>query len=186
MTQVAAEIAVYIAATGELSYLAPAHLKANDPALAWVALPAGYDSETWAWSPTAKGMVEDLGRVKARLLAQIDADREAREMAVLTAGGAKKYVYNRKAEEAIDARSLLSTALNALSLTDKERRYPFATAEMQLTGESLSTVISRFEAGMAASTAKIAVIDAKATIAKRAVRAATTKSAVLQAATVTW
>lgn len=120
------------------------------------------------------------------LIAGIDAQREAKQMAVMTAGGAKKYVYNRKAVEAIDARGVLAATLNALSLTDKQKRFPFATAESALTGEQLSVVLARFDTAMVAASAKIAAIEAQAQRAKRAVRAASTMAAKQAAANVNW
>jgi len=131
-------------------------------------------------------VVETLAGVEAALLAGIDDEREKRQMTVMTAGGAKKYVYNRKAAEAIDARGLVVGVLNALSLTDKARRFPFAQAEAAQTGEPISTVLTRYETALNVSAATIAAIEAKAQKAKRAVRAATTIAAKRAAANVTW
>lgn len=129
---------------------------------------------------------QPLADAEAMLLARIDADREARQMAVMTSGGAKKYVYNRKAVEAIDSRTLVQSVLNALSLVDRQKRFPFATAEASLTGETLSTVLARYEAGLNTSAAKVASIEAQAMKAKRAVRAATTLPAKVAAANIQW
>ncbi|WP_332797144.1 hypothetical protein [Sphingomonas sp. LB3N6] len=120
------------------------------------------------------------------VLTQLDRERERAQMTVLTDGGAKKYVYNRKAVEVIDSRSLTVALLNALSLTDKQKRYPFAYAEMLATGDTLAVVLARFEAGLTASSAKIATIEAQAQKAKRAVRAAPTIAAKQAAAQVNW
>ncbi len=150
------------------------------------AIAAGYSPDTWSWDATARQYVEDPAKVEAQLLAAIDATREANQMAVLTAGGAKKYVYNRKAVEAIDGRGLIVTVLNALSLTDKQKRFPFAQAEAALTGEALSIVLGRYEAALNTSAAKIAQIEAIAQKTKRAVRAASTPAAKRSAAVVSW
>ncbi|VXC81444.1 hypothetical protein SPHINGOT1_20140 [Sphingomonas sp. T1] len=95
-------------------------------------------------------------------------------MLSLTPGGAKKYVYNRKAAEAIAASGIIPTVLNALTLVDKKRKYPFAYAEAALTGETLSAVLTRFEAGMNASAVENARIEAVAQKAKRDIKAAMT------------
>lgn len=123
---------------------------------------------------------------EASLLAQIDRERETEQMRVLTNGGAKKYVYNRKTDEVRDSRTLTTSLLNALSLTDKERRFPFAQAEAAQTGETLAAVLARFAVGMDGATSKLAAIEAKAQRAKRAVIAAKTIGAKQQAATVDW
>ncbi len=120
------------------------------------------------------------------LLAQVDAGREVAQMTLMTAGGAKKYVYNRKAVEAIDARGVLVATLNALSLIEKKKRFPFATAEAALSGEALSVVLARYDTAMTTSSAKIAAIEAQAQKAKRDIRAATTLAAKQAAAKVQW
>ena len=63
--------------------------------------------------------VETIELLQARLLVAVDAEREKLQMTVLTDGGAKKYVYNRKAMEAIDARTIAASALNGLGLATK-------------------------------------------------------------------
>ena len=130
--------------------------------------------------------VEPVVITQALLLGQIDRERENEQMKVMTAGGAKKYVYNRKASEAIDSRGILATVLNALSLTDKQKRFPFAQAEAALTGEPLTTVLARFGTGLDVANTKVAAIEAKAQRAKRAVEAATTMAAKQAAAKVDW
>jgi hypothetical protein len=141
---------------------------------------------TGAQSGTAAVTVMSAADYETWLLAKIDADREANEMQFLTPGGAKKYVYNRKAAEAIDARGLVVSLLNALSLTDKQKRFPYAQAEAALTGDALSVVLGRYEAAMNTSALKVAALEAIAIKAKRDVRAATSSAAKLAAAKVTW
>lgn len=131
-------------------------------------------------------VIEILPVTEDSLLAQVDAGRETAQMTLMTAGGAKKYVYNRKAVEAIDARALVASALNALALTEKKRRYPFASAEAAITGEALSVVLARYDTAMTASSAKIAAIEAQAQKAKRDIRAATTIAAKQAASNVQW
>lgn len=121
--------------------------------------------------------VETEEQVQARLLVAVDGERETRQMTVLTDGGAKKYVYNRKAMEAIDGRTLSASLLNALGLSDRKKRFPFATTESVLTGETLSVVLARFDAGMNTSASENARIEAVAQKAKRDIKAATTVAA---------
>ena len=147
-------------------------------------LAVGEDPAFLAWS--GGQAIQNTAKLEAALLAAIDAQRENLQMTVLTAGGAKKYVYNRKAVEAIDSRGLLVSVLNALSLVDKQKRFPFAQAEAALTGETLSSVLARYEAALNTSAAKVAALEATAQKAKRAVRAATTPVAKRAAANVTW
>lgn len=137
-------------------------------------------------SNAATATADTLAGVEAATIAAIDAEREARQMSVMTTGGAKKYVYNRKADEVKTASGILPSVLNALSLVDKQKKYPFAYAEMQQTGETLTAVLARFETGLNAASAKISVIEAQAQKAKRNVRAATTAAAKQAAANVQW
>jgi hypothetical protein len=121
--------------------------------------------------------VEPIEQLQARLLVAVDAEREKLQMTVLTDGGAKKYVYNRKAMEAIDARTIAASLLNGLGLSDKKKRFPFATTESMLTGELLTTVLARYDVGMNTSAAENARIEAVAQKAKRDIRAAATIAA---------
>jgi len=176
------------------------------PAGAWLMIegrlvkPSG---TTYTYTPSVKGMarielagthrsapaivqVSSAVDAEAKLLDDIDAQREALQMGVMTTGGAKKYVYARKAQEAETARGVLASVLNALSLVDRQKKYPFASAEMEQTGETLSVVLARFDAGVAASASRVAKIEAAAQKAKRAVRAAPSLAAKRTAANIAW
>ena len=139
-----------------------------------VPLPATYYAPLYRWAWSGRTAVEDIAKVEALLLAMVDQQREPLQMTVLTAGGAKKYVYNRKAGEAIQASGIVPSLLNALTLVDKKKKYPFAYAESALTGETLSVVLSRFESGMNASAMENARIEAITQKAKREIKAAAT------------
>jgi hypothetical protein len=115
--------------------------------------------------------------VEDALLDGIDQIRESKQMAMLSAGGAKKYIYAQKALEAADAKTLLVATLNALSLVDRQKRFPFAQAEATLTGEAVTVVLARFDSGIAGSRAEVARLEAVAQKAKRAIKAATTAAA---------
>lgn len=121
--------------------------------------------------------VETIEQLQTRLLAAVDAEREKLQMTVLTDGGAKKYVYNRKATEAIDGRTIAASLLNGLGLSDKKKRFPVATMESILTGETLTAVLSRYDNGMNTSASENARIEAVAQKAKRDIRTAATIAA---------
>lgn len=165
---------------GFLTSSATIHPK--DAGFAWdatkhvaVKIAAPPDTIVQAWNGTA--WVDDPAKINEVLLPLVDAQRETLQMTVLTAGGAKKYVYNRKASEAIAASGIVPSVLNALTLTDKKRKYPFAYAEAALTGETLSAILTRFESGMNVSAVENARIEAVAQKAKRDIKAATTAAA---------
>ncbi len=133
------------------------------------------DLAVQAWNGTQ--WVEDPLKVEAALLPLVDVQRETLQMTVLTPGGAKKYVYNRKAAEAIVANGIAATVLNAITLVERKRKYPFAYAEAALTGDTLAVVMARFETGMNTSAIENARIEAVAQKAKRDIKAATTAAA---------
>lgn len=138
-------------------------------------IPEAPDLAVQAWNGAQ--WVEDPLKVEMALLPLVDVQREAMQMTVLTPGGAKKYVYNRKAAEAIQASGIVASLLNGLTLVDKKKKYPFAYAESALTGDTLSVVLARFEAGMNVSAIENARIEAVAQKAKRDIKAATTAAA---------
>jgi len=133
---------------------------------------AAPDPAVQNWSGKTWG--EAASKIEHILCDLVDDEREARQMLSLTPGGAKKYVYNRKAQEAINAQGILASVLNALSLVEKKKKYPFAYAESAVTGEPLTAVLARFETGMTVAAAENARIEAVAMKAKRDIRAATT------------
>lgn len=139
------------------------------------AIGAAPDPAVQAWNGAQ--WVEDPLKVEAALLPLVDTQRETLQMTVLTPGGAKKYVYNRKAAEAILASGIAATVLNALTLVDRKKKYPFAYAESAVTGDTLAVVLARFETGMNTSAIENARIEAVAQKAKRDIKAATTAAA---------
>lgn len=118
-----------------------------------------------------------LVAVETGLLAEVDRRREALRSAVMTQGVGQSYAYAQKASEVYDYRNIVGTLLAALTMPQKTARYPFAMAEATATGDTLAVVIARFEAGMATSRSRIAHVEAVATKAKRAIRAAATVAA---------
>jgi hypothetical protein len=118
--------------------------------------------------PPARSAAE----VEGALLDGIDQIRESKQIAMLSVGGAKKYIDAQKALEAADAKTLLVATLNALSLVDRKKRFPFAQAEATLTGEVVAVVLARFDSGIARSRAEVARLEAVAQKTKRAIKAA--------------
>jgi hypothetical protein len=168
---------LYIVSTGVLDVIypegSPISARQNMTDRAVVDVPDAYP-ETKAWNVSKCIFEDDFSALNKELLALVDDARESMQMQSLTPGGAKKYVYNRKAQEAISAQGVLATVLNALTLVDKKKKYPFAYAESVVTGETLSAVLARFETGMTVAAAENARIEAVAMKAKRDIRAATT------------
>lgn len=130
--------------------------------------------------------VVDLDVLKDKLLAQIDSQREQRQMEFLTRGNAKSMVYTQKAKEVVDYKDLDAAVLADLSLASLRQRFPAAMAEVDLTGTPLATVIANVEAASAAANAKVWKIEALTQKAKTAVKAATTEAAARAAANINW
>ena len=135
---------------------------------------------------TTKTWESNLASLETRLLLKIDLESEEARMRVLTQGGAKKYIYMKKDAEYRDYTGLLISVVNALSLIDKRKRFPFAMAEVDLSGDSLATVMTRFEIGINNSIGELARVEALAQRTKRAIRTATTVSGKKAAAQVIW
>lgn len=132
------------------------------------------------------GWASDMALIRARLLDQVDDQREANQMLYLTTGGAKKMVYTQKSREVIDFRALGATVLAALNLEARRARFPAAMAEVDLTGATLATVIARFESAALTANANVMRIEALAQRAKEQIKAATTEGTAKAAAAVVW
>jgi hypothetical protein len=146
--------------------------------------PADYATTLYTWDGSA--FVVDLGALRAAALATIDDQREANQMRYLTVGGAKKWVYAQKAKEAADYGSLTTAAINLIGLVDRQKRWPFAMAEVSASGDTLAVVMARFQSGLSTSQAKVAAAEATAMVAKRAVAVASTRASIAAAANPTW
>lgn len=157
-----------------------------------VADPPGYSDITHRWDATTKQMVADVSRADGPVCSPIDAERAVRRMPYLTMIQGQEFIYAMKALEVSNWYSLggsvaaILTAVGLLSTAQKNARFRFALKEAAVTGDTLQTVIARFEAGAAAALDPLADIDARAVTAKRAVRAASTMQAKQAAANVSW
>jgi hypothetical protein len=152
----------------------PTHRLKADGSLVY---PDGYDPAAIEALPANYYAAGDLADMEARLLAEVDRKREKLRAAVMTQGVGQSYAYAQKATEVYDYRNIVGALLASLTAPQRTARYPFAMAEATATGDTLATVITRFESGMATSRGRIAAVEAAATKAKRAIRAATTSAA---------
>lgn len=162
----------------------PTHRLKADGSLVY---PEGYDAAVIEVLPADHYAAGDLIELEARLLAEVDHEREKLRAAVMTQGEGQSYAYAQKAQEVYDYRNVVGTLLTALTVPQRTARYPFAMAEAIASADDLATVIARFETGMEISRSRIAAVEATATKAKRAIRAATTSTAKQAAySAITW
>lgn len=152
-------------------HIAVQHTSAADPAV------KSFKGGKWA---------DDPHKINTALAVQVDRDREQAAMAVLSRGTGKTLEYMHKQREVLEYRALPAGQTKNLELGERRARFPFAMAEVDMTSDSLETVIKRFEAGIAASIPDLAKVAAKAQVAKRAVKAAGSKAAKQSAADVDW
>lgn len=190
-------IAVYVTATGELRDIAPAG--AVPTGCSSVALPVGYDPASWRWNVAQRTMIEDAARLEAILIKAVNDERETRQMAALTAGGAKKTVYAKQQAEvlawaglgAVGATTVqLVSAFNLLPLTVQKQKFRFAVMSAAKRGETtIAAAIERFADGASRSDPEVARIEAIAQDAIDTIKAAptaTTKRAAYAAINWTW
>jgi hypothetical protein len=170
-------IGVYSLASGELAEVVASLSGVDLTGRGTRNRPEAYSAESWSWSASARDWVQDAAKVEADLIAQIDRQREKMRAAVMTQGVGQSYAYAQKANEVYDYRNIVGSLLATLTVPQRTARYPFAMAEVTATGDTLATVIARFEAGMASSRSRIAAVEAAAVKAKRAIRAASTATA---------
>jgi len=191
MALVVAAVAIYNVADGKLILIGPTGTMPRS-GQGWTPLPTGYSEDTFAWNASVKMMVEDLGRVKAVLVAEIKAEAEQRNMQLLTAGGAKKAEYAEKRQEVISYDSLATgvggivQAMTTLATPRRKVMLAHAEADAVAHGDTVAAAIERFRGGInrAATTPLIAAAEAAACDAIRA--ATTAASARAAAAAVKW
>lgn len=183
-------ILVYLLATGaklaDNLVTLPASFDATKQG--WREQPIGYPDRI-AWQASLPGFVDvEQPPTLEKMLATIDYEREIRMMTDLTDGGAKKYEYAEKAREVRDYRSLggavVASLLIPLNISGTRDRFGWSMAEAEDTGDTLETVIARYEKKIveAAFPRKVA---ARAQKLKRQLRAAapTARAAIFNART---
>lgn len=183
-------IAIKHSGTGEVQFVTS--LAGHGAAWAQIggALPAGVPVDLLTLS--GGSWIEDPAKVRAQLLASVKSEAEARKMAFLTAGGAKKAEYAQKAAEVAFFDSLGATvalalsALNAMPASVKQAKFGFALADAAAFGDTVPAAIDRFRTGMAASVKvpTIAAVEAKACAALKAATTVAAMRAVV--AGITW
>lgn len=192
MDYVKSEIVIFDKATGAKVMLTPLSLKPTDPKQGWVALPPDFNEATFTWNATTRVMVEDLAKVRAQLLAGVKAEAELRKMAFLSAGGAKKAEYPKKAAEVAYYDSLAGlvggalAAISAMPANERQAKFPYALASAKRRKETtIAPAIARFRSGITSSS-PVEAIAAEEEFACEALNAATTIAAARAAAAVTW
>lgn len=195
MTPIVCTVAVFRKATGELVHLttpalAPAPSDAN---LQAIALPSGYDDQTWGWDAAKRQFIENPAKVEALLIAGVKETAETKKMAFLSPGGAKKAEYAQKAAEVSfwdslgGTTSAALTALGLLSPAVRQAKFGFALADAAAFNEpNIAAAIERFRSGMSSSTKvpAIAAVEARACSLIKAASTAAAKRAA--AASVSW
>lgn len=175
------DVAIFKVETGALVLIGPTGTIARD-GQSWVPLPTGYSDETHSWSTSARMMVENAAKVEARLIADIKATAEAKKMALLSSGGAKKAEYAEKRQEVISYDTLASgvggivATLTSITTPRRAVMFAHATADAAAHGDTIGAAIERFRAGIAKS-ANTPAIAAAESAACDAIRAAGTIAA---------
>lgn len=185
MTPIVSTVAVFRKATGELLHvttpaLAPA---ASDVNLTAVALPTGFDEQTWTWDATKRQFVEDAAKVESVLIARVKDTAESKKMGFLSSGGAKKAEYAQKAAEVSFYDSLggsvvtILAAIGAMTAAQRRAKFGYALADAAAFGDpTITNAIERFRSGMASSD-KVPAIAAAEAKGCTAIKAAATPSA---------
>lgn len=152
----------------------------------WALTPRTGDlrTETWDWELSAWAC--NLDGLRDKLCAAIDVERRRRGNALLTQGQSVNLGYARKGAETTDYFGMSSDALAALDSAARAARWPWLCAEVTAGGGTLAEVAARVRDSMDSSEATIRTIDARAVVAKRAVRAAMTEAAIRAAADINW
>lgn len=183
-------IAIRHSGTGEVQFVASLAGYGAGWAQLGGALPAGVPLDLLTLSGST--WIEDPAKVRAQLLAAVKAEAEARKMAFLSPGGAKKTEYADQAAEVRFFWSLGGSAqaiMGSIGLWSAARRaavFPRAAANAAKFGDTIDKAIARFSAGMAkaAPANEIAAIEAQAC---DAINAAPTVAAMRAVVTgITW
>ena len=150
-------------------------VETNDPAVT----PGGstYDKTTKKFSAGTVA-VQTIKELESILLTNVDEMREMKQMVLLTPGGAKKMIYNSKQDEA-RAYGQLGTGLVALlnNPVAIQTQFPYMAMECALSGETLPQAMARLKSVTDASLVEVQRIESIAVVAKRRIKAATTKAA---------
>lgn len=138
-----------------------------------------YNRATGAFVAMAQATLS-AAQTLQNMLDVIDDERTMLMRPLLTTGQEIKYEYANKAREVRDYRSmsatLVASILSSLTSPETRERFGWALAEVDDTGDTLPTVIARYEEAVK-RTALTRKIAARAQKLKRQMRAATTPAA---------
>lgn len=140
--------------------------------------------ETWDWD--AGAIVPLLDAWRARLLAQVDAERIIRLAPPVTAGEPIQYVYSAKAVEAYNYTTLMAAQVPTMTPEQLAATFPWLAAEAAQLGITIAEQVARVAAARAAADTRMQRIEALAQRAKSAIRAAETLEQMQAAAAVEW
>lgn len=149
-------------------------------------IPRPFDPRVEAWDWEAGAIVPLLDAWRARLLAQVDAERVARLAPQLSAGEPIQYVYSAKAVEAYNYTTLMAAQVPTMSAEQLAATFPWLSAEAVQLGITLAEQVARVAAARAAADARMQRIEAQAQAAKSAIRTAETLEQMQAAAAVEW
>jgi len=152
----------------------------------WALTPRMGDLVAEAWDWEAGAWACDLGALRDTLTAAIDAERRRRGGALLTPGQAVNLGYARKGAEACDYFRMAEPDLAAMDEAARRARWPWLYALVDEGAGTLASVAGEVRDSMSQSEAQIRAIDAKAVVAKQAVRAAETEAGIRAAADINW
>lgn len=120
-------------------------------------------------------IIEDPSLIEAGEMARIQAEAATLRAQYLTAD--KGFIYAQKLREVQSWRDMAAATLAALSSSQRQQRFPFAHADAAEHGDTIAAAIDRFEAGISASIARIAKLEARTQKALADLRAAKTVKA---------
>jgi hypothetical protein len=122
---------------------------------------------------------DNMDTVRVRLLAKLEEDRIKAQDSLVSPGDGKKLIYAQKNAEQRDYYGNGATPAN-------RGRFPAAYAEMDVTGDKLAAVMTRFKAGADQTNGKLYRFDALAKKAKKDIQSATTAAKAEAALQVDW
>lgn len=168
------------AATGELDRIPAAFNPDHEDMTGMTAIerdvPEDYP-EHHDWMPTALDFVENLSRLDARLIQEIDAAAGAMRRSYITDVPGQQLVYQRKAEQAHQWND---------ALIKQDSDYPALMAEAAASGMTMAELVAEILASEAEWLAISDAIEAARMAGKRAVKAASTREAKEAAAQIDW
>lgn len=129
-------------------------------------------------------LVPDVAEAERQALAKIDVGQERAELS--TARLARIVATFSTWYEVQDFRSLSTEAVTGLTAVQRRERWPMLSALVSESGATLPQVVSAAETELRPRVRRIALFEARAVLARRAVRTATDAATKIAAADVAW